>query len=388
MDLFLLGERQIFNDLVRLGGSIIEPFIPQKLPLDLSKLNWQAVAIKIGQANASLAYYGGILNSIPNPAIFLSPLETKEAVLSSRIEGTITTVDEVLKYEVDLKPESLNKQDDIVEVLNYRNATRAAKDWLNRDLPLNLTMICGIHKELLEGARGKDKHPGEVRKEQVWIGPKDCPIEKATYVPPEPLGLKTHLNDLIDFMNLTDQEILVQTAIMHAQFEIIHPFSDGNGRTGRILIPLFLWSKGLISAPMFYISEYFAENRDQYVYNLRRITNEGDWERWILFFLEALQTQAKRNNEKAAQVIDLYKQMRDRIVELTKSPQAMKVLDSLFMTPIMKPSDFIKLSGLEPKGAHRIISKLKSEKILKTIKKHAGRSSEVLVFNELYKLIR
>ncbi len=366
----------------------MDPYIPQKLPLDLGKLNWQAVAIKIGQANSSLAYYGGILNSIPNPAIFLSPLETKEAVLSSRIEGTITTVDEVLKYEVDLKPESLDKQDDIVEVLNYRKATRAAKDWLNRDLPLNLTMICEVHKELLEGARGKDKHPGEIRKEQVWIGPKGCPIEEATYVPPEPLGLKSHLDNLIDFMNLKDQEILVQTAIMHAQFEIIHPFSDGNGRTGRILIPLFLWCKGLISAPMFYISEYFDENRDQYVDNLRRITNGGDWERWILFFLDAVQIQAKRNNEKAAQVIDLYKQMQDRIVELTKSPQAMKVLNSLFITPIMKPSEFIKLSGLEPKSAHRIISKLKSEKILKTIQKHSGGSSEVLVFDELYKLIR
>lgn len=366
----------------------MDPYIPPKLPLDLSKLNWQAVAVKIGQANSSLAYYGGILNSIPNPAIFLSPLETKEAVLSSRIEGTITTVDEVLKYEVDLRPESLDKQDDIVEVLNYRKATRATRDWLNRGLPLNLTMICGVHKELLEGARGKDKHPGEIRKEQVWIGPKGCPIEEATYVPPEPLSLKSHLDNLIDFMNLKDQEILVQTAIVHAQFEIIHPFSDGNGRTGRILIPLFLWYKGLISAPMFCISEYFDENLDQYVDSLRRITYGGDWERWILFFLDAIQIQAKRNNEKAAQIVDLYKQMQDRIVELTKSPQAMKVLNSLFLTPIMKPSEFIKLSGLEPKSAHRIISKLKNEKILKTIQKHSGRSSEVLVFDALYKLIR
>lgn len=366
----------------------MEPYTPKKLPLDLSKLNWQAVAIKIGQANASLAYYNGILNSIPNPAIFLSPLETKEAVLSSRIEGTITTVDEVLKYEVDLKPESLRKQEDIIEVLNYRKAMRSAKEWLKRDLPLNLTMICAIQKELLEGARGKDKHPGEIRKEQVWIGPKGSPIEEATYIPPEPLGLKVHLDNLIDFMNLTDQEILVQTAIMHAQFEIIHPFSDGNGRTGRILIPLFLWRKGLISAPMFYISEYFDEYRDQYVDNLRRITNDGDWERWTLFFLEAVQIQTKRNNEKAAQVLNLYKEMRDQIVNLTKSPYALRVLDSLFTTPIMKTADFIKFAGLEPKSAHRIISKLKDEKLLVTIQKHSGRTSEILVFDRLYQIIR
>ena len=366
----------------------MDPFIPQELPLNLNEINWPVVALKIGQANASLAYYNGILNSIPNPAIFLSPLETKEAVLSSRIEGTVTTVDEVLKYEADLKPESLFRQDDIVEVLNYRRATRAAKDWINRKLPLNLTMICGIHKELLEGARGKEKHPGEIRKEQVWIGPKDCPIEQVTYIPPEPLGLRIHLDNLIDFMNLKDQEVLVQTSIIHAQFEIIHPFLDGNGRTGRILIPLFLWSKGLIAAPMFYISEYFDENRDQYVENLRRITSEGDWERWILFFLEAVHIQAKRNNEKAVQVIDLYKQMQDRIFELTKSPEAIKVLNSLFTAPIMQPSNFIKISGLEPKSAYRIISKLKNEKILRTIQKHAGRTSEVLVFDALFDLIR
>lgn len=366
----------------------MESYTPQKLPLDLSKLDWQAVAIKIGQANTSLAYYNGILNSIPNPAIFLSPLETKEAVLSSRIEGTITTVDEVLKYEVDLKPDSLRKQEDIIEVLNYRKATRAAKEWLNRDLPLNLTLICAIQKELLDAARGKNKHPGEIRKEQVWIGPNGCPIEEAVYIPPEPLGIKVHLDNLINFMNLTNQEILVQTAIMHAQFEIIHPFSDGNGRTGRILIPLFLWQKGLISAPMFYISEYFDEKRDQYVDNLRRITMDGDWERWILFFLEAVQIQAKRNNEKATQVLNLYKEMRDRIVNLTKSPYSLKVLDALFTAPIMKTADFIKISGLEPKSAHRIIFKLKDEKLLLTIQRHSGRSSEILVFDRLYQIIR
>lgn len=366
----------------------MEAFIPEDLPLDLNTLNWQRFAINISKASAALAYYNGILNSIPNPAIFLSPLETKEAVLSSRIEGTITTVDEVLKYEVDLKPDSIHKQEDILEVLNYRMATRAAKDWLGRDLPFNLTMICAIQNALIQGARGKDKHPGEIRKEQVWIGPKGCSMDEAAYVPPEPLGLIHHLDNLIHFMNRTDQEVLVQTAIMHAQFEIIHPFCDGNGRTGRILIPLFLWCKDLISAPMFYISEYFDENRDLYIENLRRITRDHDWESWILFFLDAIAIQAKRNNDKASQVLNLYKDMRNRIVNLTKSPHAMKVLDSIFTTPIMRTSDFIKSSGLEPNSAHRIISRLKSEKILVTIQKHSGRTAEILVFEQLYQIIR
>jgi Fic family protein len=366
----------------------MDPYIPEKLPLNLSKFNWEIVTAKVSEASAALAYYNGILKSIINPAIFLSPLETKEAVLSSRIEGTITTVDEVLKYEVDLKPESIHKQDDIIEVLNYRKATRSAKEWLKRDLPFNTTMICAIQNELIQGTRGKDKHPGEIRKEQVWIGAKNHPIEEAAYVPPEPLGLKVHLDKLIKYMNRTDQEVLIQTAIMHAQFEIIHPFCDGNGRTGRILIPLFLWCKERISSPMFYISEYFDENRDKYVKNLRRISDEKDWEHWILFFLEAITVQAERNSKKASQVVNLYNTMRSKIVELTKSPHAMDVLDALFISPIMKPPTFIKISGLESKSAHRIIAKLKSEKVLMTIQKHSGRSPEVLVFNELFKLIR
>jgi Fic family protein len=366
----------------------MNPFIPENLPLNLSKLNWETVTTKVSEASAALAYYNGILKSIINPGIFLSPLETKEAVLSSRIEGTMTTVDEVLKYEAELKPESIHKQDDIVEVLNYRKATRAAAEWLKRGLPFNVTLISAIQNDLIKGTRGKEKHPGEIRKEQVWIGARSRPIEEASYVPPEPIGLKGLLDNLIDYMKRGDQEVLIQTAIMHAQFEIIHPFHDGNGRTGRILIPLFLWYKKRISSPMFYISEYFDENRDQYVENLRRISEARDWERWILFFLEATVVQAERNSQKANQVVKLYNAMRSRIVELTKSPHAMEVLDALFISPILRPATFIKTSGLEPKSAHRIIAKLKSEKVLKTIQKHSGRSQEVLVFNDLFKLIR
>jgi len=366
----------------------MDPYIPEKLPNDLSSLDWQKIALKVSEASYELAYYNGVLNSIINPAIFLSPLETKEAVLSSRIEGTITTVDEVLKYEVNLKPKSLSKENDIIEVLNYRKATRSAKEWLKRKMPFNLAMMCAIQNELIQGARGKDKHPGEIRREQVWIGPKDSPIEKATYVAPEPLSLMTHLNNLIEYMNRTDQEVLIQTAIMHAQFEIIHPFCDGNGRTGRILIPLFLWSKGRISSPMFYISEYFDEKRDQYMENLRKISEAKDWEHWILFFLEAISTQAKRNSEKANQVVSLFNKMRGRITELTKSSNASQVLDALFMTPIMQTSSFIKLTGLKPQTAHRMLALLKKEKILSSIVKPSGRTPEVLVFDDLFKLIR
>jgi Fic family protein len=367
---------------------IMDPYIPQSLPVDLSKLHWENVALKVSEASAALAYYNGILESIVNPSIFLSPLETKEAVLSSRIEGTITTVDEVLKYQVDIKPDSISKQDDVIEVLNYRKGTQLAKDWIQRGLPINLTLICAIQRELLQGVRGKDKHPGEVRTDQVWIGPKGCSIEEATYVPPEPLGLRSHLDNFVDYLNRTDQEALIQTAIAHAQFEIIHPFDDGNGRTGRILIPLFLWCRQRISSPMFYISEYFDENRDTYVENLRRLSEDKDWERWIVFFLEAISVQARRNSQKANQILSLYQATQKKVADLTRSPYALQVVDALFTSPILKTPDFIKLADLERKSAHRIIAKLKESRVLITVTKPSGRSPEVLMFDELFQIIR
>jgi Fic family protein len=202
------------------------------------------------------------------------------------------------------------------------------------------------------------------------------------------LGLQENLENYVAYVNRDDQEVLIQTAIMHAQFEIIHPFSDGNGRTGRILIPLFLWFKRRISSPMFYISEYFDKNRQEYIHNLGKISAEQDWGTWISFFLTAVTVQAKTNSNKAAKVLDLYNLMQERMISMTKSPYAIKVLDALFTMPIMRPSTFIRIFKLYAKSARRIIVKLKDEKTLGTIQKHSGRSSEVLVFHDLYDLIR
>jgi len=334
-----------------------------------------------------LAYYNGILESMVNPAIFLSPLEIKEAVFSSRIEGTVTTIDEVLKFEVNLKPDSIAKQNDIIEVLNYRKATRYAKDWLDRGMPFNTTMICAIQKELMQGVRGKDNNPGEIRKELVWIGPKYSTIEKATYVPPEPLSLEPYLENLFYYLKREDQEILFQTAVMHAQFEIIHPFLDGNGRTGRILIPLYLWYRKRIKSPMFYISEYFDENRDDYINKLGAISNSKNWEDWVNFFLEAVFVQANRNANKAKSVLDLYSEMKERITNISNSPNVIKVLDTIFSMPVLRSSDFTKNSGLNAQTVNRMINRLKKEGILITISKSSGRSPEILQFKKLYQLL-
>lgn len=365
----------------------MEPYIPNNLPPDSSRWNWQILIKKVSSASSSLAYYDGILESMINPNIFLTPLETKEAILSSRIEGTVTTLDEVLKYEVDLQPENAAKKNDIIEVLNYRKAMRHANSWLQQGFPFNITMVNAIQKELMQGVRGKDKMPGELRKEQVWIGPRNCPKEEATFVPPEPLGIKEYLGELIDFIHQDDHEVLIQTAIFHAQFEIIHPFMDGNGRTGRILIPLFLWYKNRIKSPMFYISEYFDRYRDGYISNLLSISRDNNWEDWINFFLDAIKIQAERNANKAKQVLSLYKEMKERIATISNSPYGIIVLDALFCMPIFRISDYERISGLNRQTVYRIIIRLKEEGILATIKKPVGRSPEIFRFEMLYKIL-
>lgn len=365
----------------------MEPYIPDCLPLDMTMWNWESLAPLIGLANRKLAYYDGILSSIINPSLFLSPLETKEAVLSSKIEGTITTIDEVLKYEVNLIPASFSKQQDIQEVLNYRTAMRNAIGWIERKLPLNNALICNIQKELMTGVRGANKSPGQIRKEQNWIGKPRSSIELASYIPPEPLGLSEHLSNLIDYMQLDDQEIILQTAIMHAQFELIHPFLDGNGRTGRILIPLFLWHKEIIKAPVFYVSEYLEANRDQYYESLRLISRDGDWEAWVRFFLQAVANQAEENALKANQVLSLYQQMKLRISAISNSPHVIQILDLLFGNPMINSTSFIRQSGLNSQSGRRILNKLKDEKILLILQPSAGSRPEILIFKELMEIL-
>lgn len=365
----------------------MEPYNPIPLPMDMNSWNWEKLVLKIGLANRNLAYFDGVLSSIINPTLFLSPLEIQEAVLSSKIEGTVTTIDEVLKFEANIKPDNLQKQYDIKEVLNYRAAMRNAVDWIERGMAFNLSLICNIQNELMAGVRGENKKPGQIRKVQNWIGKPGATIEQASYIPPEPLGLTDHLNNLIMYIEKSDQETIIQTAILHAQFELLHPFLDGNGRTGRILIPLFLWHKNLIQHPVFYISEYLEANRDHYYRNLRQISEEGDWESWVSFFLQAVAVQAEKNAQRARQVLSLYQQMKKRLAEISHSPHVIKILDTIFAIPIIESTNFIKITNLNPQTGYRIINRLKEENILFTLRPAAGRTPETLIFKELMDIL-
>jgi len=356
------------------------PFKPDQLPIP--NIDWASLTKLIGEANAALARYDGLLHGMVNPEILLSPLTLNEAVLSSRIEGTNATNSEVLEFEAgsEFDPEKTN---DIQEIKNYRKALLAAETALEQGRPISLSLIKSLHQILMQGVRGKDKKPGEFRVEQNWIGPKNCKIEQASFIPPSPLTIHDHLEAWISYINLSE-EVLSQLAVVHAQFEIIHPFMDGNGRIGRILIPLFLYQKKMLHRPMFFLSEYLEERRDEYCDALGRISSNGDWLGWLNFFLEAVRIQAISNTNKVKGIQSLYEMLKVEFQKKTKSQFAQSALDAFFQIPILNTSMFMKLTGITNRTTlGKILSQLENAGFIKLLKEASGRKSAVYALPEL-----
>ena len=196
-----------------------------------------------------------------------------------------------------------------------------------------------------------------------------------------------HLSNFEKYVHYEEKDRLVQLAIVHAQFEIIHPFLDGNGRVGRILIPLFLFEKKVLHSPMFYVSEYLESHREEYYARLRAITEEKKWDEWIEFFLKAVVEQAKANSVKAKAILTLYEKKKERITEVTHSQYAIKVLDTLFKKPIFSTTEFIAVSRIPKRSALWLLNILKKEHIVSTLRKGKGRNPEVLVFDKLFNIV-
>ncbi len=362
-----------------------KPCIPESLPI--TSLNYGKYIRLIGQANAELARFDGLLQTIVNPAVLLSPLSTNEAVLSSKIEGTQVTLQEVLSFEA--RPDIKNtKYDDIFEILNYRKAMSFAFDWLTEKRPINLNMLKQVHKILLTDVRGKNKTPGEFRTTQNWIGSHGTDIGNARFVPPSPFIIQDYLENFERYITYDEVDPLVQLAIIHAQFEIIHPFNDGNGRVGRMLIPLFLFQKNMIVSPMFYISEYLEENRKRYVNELLNITDNKNWDNWVVFFLESIMEQAKRNTQKTKAILNLYEDMKKGVQEITHSQFTINIVDTLFKIPIFNTTDFITNSNIPKPSANRLLNLLVNNDILEVMEKGKGRAPNVYVFSNLYHIIK
>ena len=348
-------------------------------------MDWSKLIPLIGPANASLASYGSLLRAIPNPHILLSPLITQEAVLSSKIEGTHVTIGEVLEIEAIGKSSNLtqNKRDDAEEVMNYRGAMLACVAEMEQR-PFSQHMLRAAHALLMKGVRGRDKSPGSYRKEQNWIGPKGCTVENSSFVPVAPESLPGGMDMWEEYFNSTNEpDILVQLALLHAEFEALHPFKDGNGRLGRMIIPLFLYHRKLLLGPDFYMSGYLEANRDEYQERLRSISRDGAWTAWCVFFLNGIQRQAVENERKAKAILNRYDNLKERIINLTHSQHAVAALDYIFKFPIFSGTQFTNSADIPKPTAGRILKILRDENILVVIRKPSGRIPAVYAFIEL-----
>lgn len=356
------------------------PCTPPALPV--TDLDWRRLLPLAGKANAALARYDGMLQALPNPAVLLSPVTANEAVLSSRIEGTQATLEEVLQQDAGIE-QAESRHADIEEISNYRAAMRDAEQALVHR-PLSLSLIKGVHQRLMQGVRGSEKTPGEFRIDQNWIGRNGSRMEQARFIPPNPLVLPQALDTWASYLASEDEDPVLQVAIAHAQFEILHPFKDGNGRIGRMLIPLLLFQRKTLSRPMFYLSEYLETHRDQYYDGLLAITDNGNWQGWIEFFLNAIILQADANLVKVKQILELYDKLKLRFIGATHSQFAVPSLDAFFMRPILNATDFSRLAGIENRvTANGILSQIKQDKLIIRIRESSGRSPAVFALPDL-----
>ncbi len=341
----------------------------------------------MGRANRSLADYNGMLRHLPNAAMLLSPLTVQEAVLSSRIEGTLATMSEVLQFEAGEPPVHEARRQDIEEILNYRIALQVAKDELRRR-PFTLNLLLKLHNTLLSGVRGQNKARGEFRRQQNYIGSITGGRETIRFTPPEWQLLPKALDNWEKYYHSEDHDPIVQLAVVHAQFEFLHPFLDGNGRLGRILVPIFLHERGLLQQPNFYLSEYIEANRDEYIRLLHGLgRTKKSWSVWIRFFLKAVEEQAAQNARKASAILALYSELKTQFLQITHSQYAVPLLDLIFSTPVFQPGQ-IRWPAASPSQPTLtgMLNALHKASVLTMVREGAGRRSYIWALTPLIEL--
>jgi Fic family protein len=243
------------------------------------------------------------------------------------------------------------------------------------------------HGLLMQGVRGRDKTPGTYRNEQNWIGPAGCKIEEASFVPIAPEHLQHGMDEWERYLQGTSEvDALVQLAVLHVEFEALHPFKDGNGRLGRMLIPLFLYQRKILSSPDFYMSGYLEANRDEYVERLLAVSRDDEWTGWCAFFLRGIQQQAAENERKAREILTLYNRVKNQVLELVHSEHSIRAVDSIFRVPTFTSETFALHSGIPTPTANRLLRALREGKLLVTVQEGKGRRAGIYAFRELLNL--
>ena len=341
-------------------------FIPAPLPpVPPIKMNGELTRL-LSDADRALGRLDGVATVLPNPDLFVAMYVKQEAVFSSQIEGTQSTLEDVLEYEAGAGKDRRPK--DVEEVVNYVRAMNSGIQKL-KELPLSLRLIREMHKELLQGVRGGERTPGEFRRSQNWIGPSNCTLNEAQYVPPPPYQMKESLSDFEKFLHdRSSLPVLIHCALAHAQFETIHPFLDGNGRMGRLLITFLLCEGQILNRPLLYLSYYLKAYRAEYYDRLMAIRNRGDWEGWLKFFLRGVFEVSRASTDTARAILLLREKHRELITsELSVSLNGLRFLDLLFETPVMTINATSEILNISYVTASSIIQKMEELGILKEI---------------------
>ncbi len=356
----------------RAGNYVRQPegysaFSPWPLPPDPPVTISEEMLALLSRADQSLGRLDGSIRTLPHPDLFVSMYIRKEAVLSSQIEGTQSSLQDLLAAEARIHdPE---RPRDVGEVINYVRAMNYGLQRLD-EFPVSVRLLCEIHAELLKGVRGSKLTPGQVRENQNWIGPEGCSPHDATFVPPPPHEVVRHMEELEAFLSSGPQlPLLIMVGLTHAQFETIHPFRDGNGRIGRLLIALLLCEKEVLLKPVLYLSHYFKRHQQEYYEQLQSVRDQGTWEDWLMFFLHGVAKVSEQATETARRILELREQHRTIITERfgRTAGNGHRVLEYLYGHPFISVNQVKELIDAEHQTANRLVSRLVDNQVLEEV---------------------
>ncbi len=354
-----------------------------------SNLKYSELLKPLGRAAEALARFDQMLKNMHNSEFLIAPLRNQEAVLSSRMEGTVSTLDEVLQYEADHDgeiEEGGNYRSDVVETFLYQRTIKYAQKAIEDGTPISDWLIRGLHQQLLMHGRGSVKNPGKYKDEQNYLV--DKIRKKVLFIPISQEKLQDGLDSFFEYVENSEDQSIIKSAIAHVEFEAIHPFKDGNGRIGRVLITLMLWKSGLISSPHFYVSGYFEENKELYIDKMKNVSKDNDWTDWCKFFLEAVEKQAIKNLKIAEEIKNLYDEMKEIFRENLSSKYHDKALDFVFTNPIFRNTKFINNSGIPTSTAYGFIKALLEDGLLRIVEEAAGSRPALYSFEPLMRIVR
>lgn len=353
-------------------------------------LDYQRLAVHLTAATGALARYDAKLEKLHNKELLLAPLRNAEAVVTSRIEGTVATLDEILRIQADVEDDPTDNaaeyRQEAIEVFSYTRAVNHAQKLIRDGLPISSRLIKEAHSRLLFFGRGADKTPGHYKKDPNFVA--DQRNHRILFVPASVAYLEDGIALLEKYINDEAVEPLIQTALMHVEFEALHPFKDGNGRLGRMLIPLNLWQRGVIHAPHLYVSAAIEERREEYVDKLREVSERNAWTEWVLFFLEVLKRQGELNIAITDKIASLHEEMSVQFRDILRSPWSQVAVDYVFTKPVFRNSAFTSQSGIPPQSAHRIAKKLVDAGILTQLIASSGRRAALLSFQPLLRIVQ